>query len=193
MYSDSISHQLKRYWLLAPTATVSLPSSLLSTPNNLNKIIFFYESSRYNELELRVTFLMCRDTWLLNSLSSIPDSNAYSYVCSYSPYNKKWGGSDVGGLRLTKTLLQLNKLIDQSRTHLFDIIHQYKAIFSDDSSSHDDVNSLPFPILLPLLLHLLITFYTQPMKDGGLLYGWISQKIMAFMKTLDRYVMCTVE
>jgi hypothetical protein len=54
----------------------------------------------------------------------------------------------------------LGKLIDASRAHIFDIITQYRAIFSDD----------------------------QPGVDGGVLYGWIMEKISSFMQVLSRYL-----
>ena len=63
------------------------------------------------------------------------------------------------GNNLTK---KLTKLTDHSRTHLSDIITQYRAIFSDDSSLPDET------------------------MDDGLLYGWMNKMITDYLTALDK-------
>jgi len=60
----------------------------------------------YDEAALRSVFLACRDRWLLEAISDIPEENSSSYLV---------------------------KLADSHRVHVFDIVTQYQSIFGDDA------------------------------------------------------------
>lgn len=70
----------------------------------LRVIGFLRQLEIYNESQLRISFLKSRDFWLISQIEQISTQNPYSY---------------------------LSKYIDLTRSNLFDIITQFRAIFSD--------------------------------------------------------------
>jgi hypothetical protein len=59
-------------------------------------------------------------------------------------------------------IFQLMKLAEESRTHLFDIITQYRAIFSDESTMD------------------------QLSDEAGILFSWIHQVVCEFLEILEK-------
>jgi hypothetical protein len=98
----------------------------------------------FTESQLRIKFLQLRDTWLQKLLDNIPNEDPYHYVC---------------------------KTIDENRVHLFDIITQYKALFSDDDLTMNfNMNNI------------LLTKDSN--CDSKLFNCWILDKVSRFLNTL---------
>lgn len=96
----------------------------------------------FGENELRIKFLQLRDTWLQSLLASIPQQDAYAHI--------------------TKT-------IEENRVHLFDIITQYRAIFSDDETG---------------LASLIGGAAKSELNETKLFFSWLQQKIRNFLNVL---------
>uniref|UniRef100_A0A7I3ZXT4 Conserved oligomeric Golgi complex subunit 8 n=1 Tax=Physcomitrium patens TaxID=3218 RepID=A0A7I3ZXT4_PHYPA len=107
--------------------------SNIPLPECLRVIGYLRRLAVFNEHEIRLQFLRCREAWLVGIIDDLDRSNPYEY---------------------------LKRMADCHRVHLFDVVMQYRAIFSDDTSGHEENT------------------------DGGLLYSWAMHRISSHLNVL---------
>ncbi|XP_078179591.1 conserved oligomeric Golgi complex subunit 8-like [Carex rostrata] len=88
----------------------------------------------FAESELRLQFLRCREAWLSSSLEELDQRNVYDF---------------------------LKDMVNCYRRNLFDVVTQYRAIFSNDKSGSDEN------------------------YDGGLLFSWAMHQVKNHLSTLE--------
>ncbi|KAF3330279.1 conserved oligomeric Golgi complex subunit 8 [Carex littledalei] len=88
----------------------------------------------FAESELRLQFLRCREAWLSSSLEELDQRNVYDF---------------------------LKEMVNCYRRNLFDVVTQYRAIFSNDKSGSDEN------------------------YDGGLLFSWAMHQVKNHLSTLE--------
>ncbi|CAK9869568.1 unnamed protein product [Sphagnum jensenii] len=108
--------------------------SNIQLPECLRVIGHLRRLATFSEHEMRLQFLKCREVWLKGIIDDLDQSNPYEY---------------------------LKRMADCHRVHLFDVVMQYRAIFYDDTSGHEENT------------------------DGGLLYSWAVHRISTHLHVLQ--------
>ncbi|BDA46656.1 Conserved oligomeric Golgi complex subunit 8 [Coccomyxa sp. Obi] len=98
----------------------------------------------FPEPELRRRFLQCREEWLAELVRELDDTNVYEYV---------------------------KRLTDVHRLQLFDVVMQFRAIFSDDSSPQETVGGTS-------------SGTSTESRDGGAVYSWAQHRLVFYLETL---------
>ncbi|VAI28663.1 unnamed protein product [Triticum turgidum subsp. durum] len=102
--------------------------SNIQLPECLRIVAHLRRIGVFSESELCLQFLRCREAWLSGILDDLDQRNVYDY---------------------------LKGMVSCHRTHLFDVVNQYRAIFNNDKSGSEE-NS-----------------------DGGLLFSWAMHQYCA--------------
>ena len=119
----------------------------IQLPACLKVVGYLRRTDAFTDADLRLRFLQARDSWLTNLLLSVPKDDPQEH--------------------LTKTM-------DLTRVHLFDIVTQYRALFSDD----DPLLLAPAPSR------------GQPAGPGVsshrlLFSSWLQRRVGIFLKSME--------
>ncbi|KAL1462200.1 hypothetical protein WDU94_014056 [Cyamophila willieti] len=109
----------------------------LQLPKCLKVVGYLRRMQLFSEAELRLKFLQARESFFQSILQSIPTQDANEH---------------------------LSKVIELSRTHLFSIVSQYRAVFSDDETSQNDMDHF----------------------EGTHFFAWINEKVLDFLATVEK-------
>ncbi|XP_066147093.1 conserved oligomeric Golgi complex subunit 8 [Euwallacea fornicatus] len=144
-YSDipifkGILSDINQAWLLMLHQLLSQLGHELTLPKCLQVVGYLRRMEVFTELELKLKFLQARGHWLDTCLKYLPKDDANHH---------------------------LSKTIEITRVHLFNIITQYRAIFSDDES-------MPFSAL------------KNEINENIIFFTWVNNKISDFLEVLEK-------
>ena len=130
----------------------------LQLPECLRIVGYLRRMGGFTENGLREEHLDCRDLWFQSLVDDLPKHDHYSYI---------------------------KRLTDYHRVHIFDIIMQYRAIFSDDkvkvvggrSLARNDSSSSSSS-----------SSKTKTFKYADLLHVWSSRRINAYLQDLRTHL-----
>ena len=108
----------------------------------LENISYLRRLEMYSDMELRVIFLKSRDAWLQVQRERISPKNAYSF---------------------------LSKLVDHTRDHIYEVITQYRIIFSDSAKIGMFENN-------------------EGRSDASVLSSWVVHQIEQFLSELRSHL-----
>ena len=140
---DACEQQLMQQLLAKLQSNIQLPVCL-------HVIGLLRRLGKHTDDELRFTFLQCRDTFLQTAVDKATRGEGVG----------RGGGSGAIG-----TYAMLCKFTDLIRTHMFEIVTQYRAIFLDFNSAQEDSASS---------------------GDGGLMYAWANHRLVHYLDSLEK-------
>eukprot|EP00128_Syssomonas_multiformis_P017487 Colp12_sorted_trinity150504_noHs@31980 len=114
----------------------------IALPDCLRVVGYLRRLEHFSEAELRVCFLHARGSWLHSVLKGLDTKAPYTY---------------------------LNKLTDVYRTHLFDIVTQYRSVFHDEAAPAGNLAGGE---------------QLEEEPEGTLLHVWASRQIQCFLDVL---------
>ncbi|RXG51985.1 Conserved oligomeric Golgi complex subunit 8 [Armadillidium vulgare] len=113
--------------------------SSLTLPQCLKTVGFLRRLNVFTDAELKLKFLQARDSWFSALIKAVPKDDVAQHVA---------------------------KVVDLSRIHLFDIVTQYRAIFSDEDSR--------------------LGFSEVDVNEQAIFHGWIIHKVNQFIHILEK-------
>uniref|UniRef100_A0A131XEN5 Conserved oligomeric Golgi complex subunit 8 n=1 Tax=Hyalomma excavatum TaxID=257692 RepID=A0A131XEN5_9ACAR len=136
----SIGAEVRESQQLMLSQLVGQLRSNIQLPACLKVIGYLRRMDVYSEAQLRVRFLQARGSWFDSVLNNIPTKDAYTH---------------------------LTRVVEACRVHLFDIVTQYRAIFSDDDP--------------------LAGLGKDPDELGAtIFYSWITSQVSRFLDIVER-------
>lgn len=135
---QEIVADIEKIWWILLCRLVGQLRSDLPLPKCLQVMGHLRRMDVLTPLELKLKFLQARDHWFQSQISAIPNDDPATH---------------------------LSKVIELSRTHLFNIITQYKAVFAEEDS--------------------VIISSVQNFDDIPILQAWINNKVCEFVSRLE--------